>query len=72
MKMMNNLWDDEPRMLLEEIWERLDKFHKLTGLEYDHDETEYVMPNVNEIDCDDEMLESISCAYNDIGYYLGK
>ena len=69
--MLNDLWDDESRMLLEEIWERLDKFHKLTGLDYNLDE-EYEMPNVREIDCEYEMLESINCAYMDIGYYLGK
>ncbi len=70
--MYNNLWDDEPRQLLEEIWERLDKFHKITDLDYSFDDDEYFMPNVKEIDCDDEMLSSINMAYQDIGYYLGK
>ena len=70
--MYNNLWDDEPSQLLEEICERLYKFHKITDLDYSFDDDEYFMTNVKEIDCDNDMLSSINMAYQDIGYYLGK
>lgn len=59
--------------LLKEIYKNLDELVNLIGLEYTEDE-EYVCHNRDQVDeewCDEEMLESISCAHSDIGYFVG-
>ena len=59
---------------LQKIYEALGEFIELVGLEYTEDD-EYVCHNRDQVDeewCDDEMLESIDCAYSDIGYFLPK
>ena len=59
---------------LEKIYEAIDEFIRLVDLEYT-DEDEYVCHNRDQVDeewCDYEMLESISCAHGDIGFFLGR
>lgn len=61
--------------ILEKIYEDIDTFIKLVGLEYDPDEEEYVCQNEDQVDedwCDQYMLDSISTAFNDISFYLDK
>ena len=63
---------EEVMEALEKLYEALDVFVKLVGLEYTDDD-EYVCNNRDQVDeewCDDEMLESIENAHADLGYFL--
>ena len=60
--------------MLKRLYETLDSFVNLVGLEYDYEEEEYFCHNRNQVDehwCDKEMLASIENAYADIGFFLG-
>ena len=60
--------------LLSKLYDVLDEFVNLVGLEYTDDD-EYVCHNRDQVDerwCDDEMLASIENAHVDIAYFLGK
>ncbi len=67
---------NELKVLLCKAYEDLDRFINMTGLEYVMGEesndyqTGYIMSNVETIDCDDEMLASISEAHADIRYFM--
>lgn len=57
---------------LKKIYESLEAFINLVGLEYT-DEDEYVCHNTDQVDeewCDEEMLISIEHAHADIGFFL--
>ena len=66
-------------MVTKEVWELLQRIHKdidefiqLVGLEYT-DNDEYICHNREQVDeewCDEEMLDSICTAYNDLDYFL--
>lgn len=68
-------------MITEAVMEILKKIHKdieefidLVGLEYIVDNGEYICHNRDQVDeewCDEDMLDSISTAYNDIDYFIG-
>lgn len=65
---------EEVMEALRKIYSDLDAFIKLVGLEYAEDD-EYICKNadqVNEDWCDRDMLDSISTAHGDIGYFLGR
>lgn len=60
---------------LEKIYTDIDKFIKLVGLNYNGDDEKYMCSNTDQVDkdwCDREMLDSISTAYDDIGFFLNK
>ena len=68
-RITNEVWEK-----LESVYKELDELIGLIGLEYTDDD-EYVCHNTDQVDeewCDYEMLESINCAWQDIGYFLGK
>ena len=65
---------EEVMQTLKKIYEDLDIFINLVGLEYTDDD-EYVCNNKDQVDeewCDEEMLASIENSYQDIGFFLGK
>lgn len=66
---------EEVMEILGKIYDDLEKFINLVGLEYDLDEDEYICHNEDQVDeewCDRDMLSSIDCAYSDIGFFLGR
>ena len=65
---------EEVMEILQKIKEDIEKFVNLVGLEYT-DDNKYVCNNKNQVDedwCDEEMLDSIATAYNDIDYFLSE
>ncbi len=65
----NEVWDQ-----LNKVYAELDTLVNLIGLEYDVDDG-YICRNTDQVDevwCDEEMLESLENAHSDLGYFLGK
>ncbi len=61
--------------MLKKLYDVLDSFVSLVGLEYDFDEDEYICTNKDQVDerwCDDDMLRSIENAHADLGFFLGR
>ena len=67
----------ELKAALTAICENIERFIDVSGLvqhDCDHGgddiETRYTLQNINEVDCDSEMLESIMQVYDDISYFI--
>ena len=61
--------------MLKKLYDVLDSFVNLVGLEYDFDNDEYICINKDQVDerwCDDGMLRSIENAHTDLGFFLGR
>lgn len=61
--------------ILKKLYDVLNSFVNLVGLEYDFDNDEYICINKDQVDerwCDDDMLRSIENAHTDLGFFLGK
>lgn len=67
--MYDSITDGELKATLEEMLKLVKKFQRLTGMEYDYDNDEYLTPNVKE-EVDRDFLSTMDALGGDLSYYL--
>ena len=67
--MYDSITDGELKVTLEEMLKLVKKFQRLTGMEYDYDNDEYLMPNVKE-EVDRDFLSTMDALGGDLSFYL--